>query len=143
MKAFFRQFALRGLCAAGFGPVVLAIIYALLGAEGKVSAFTPQEVSTGILSITLMAFIAGGISAVYQLESLPLPLAILLHGSVLYANYLLIYLLNNWLEPTLTAIFFFTAIFIGGYLLIWLFIFLQTRKKTARLNQKLKGSGRS
>lgn len=143
MKTFIKQFTLRGLCSAAFGPMVLAVIYGALGASGKIEALTPQEVCMGILSITLMAFIAGGITAVYQTESLPLISAILIHGGVLYADYLLIYLLNNWLAHTFTAIISFTLIFAAGYLLIWLFIFWYTRRKTARLNQKLKGSKRS
>ena len=56
MKAFWKDFILRGLIASAGGPVVLAIIYGILGATGEVTALTPQEVCLGILTITLLSF---------------------------------------------------------------------------------------
>ena len=62
MKKYVLEFVHRGLLAAAGGPVVLAIIYGILDATGAVTAFAPYEVCLGILSITLMAFIAAGIT---------------------------------------------------------------------------------
>ena len=138
MKEFLKGFLLRGLTAAGGGPVVLAIIYYVLGESGSVASLTPQEVSLGILSITLLAFIVAGLGAVFQLEQLPLMTAILIHGAGLYATYILIYLLNGWLQDRLMPILVFTAIFLAGYGLIWLFIYLATRAKTRRINACLR-----
>ena len=98
MKKYLPQFFLRGLCAMGFGPIVLAIIYGSLGAAGIAASLTPTEVCLGILSIALMAFIAGGVTMVYQIESLPLLSAILLHGGALYLDYLIMYLLKEFEE---------------------------------------------
>ena len=47
MKKFWKEFFLRGLLAASGGPVVLAIIYGILGATGAATLFTPQEVCMG------------------------------------------------------------------------------------------------
>ena len=116
--------------------MVLAVIYYILGATGTVTAFTPNEVCLGILSITVMAFIIAGISMIYTVESLPLPMAILIHAGVLYLDYLLIYLLNSWLPRN--AIGTFTAIFAAGYALVWLVIYLCIRAKTQKLNAKLR-----
>ena len=138
MKEFLKGFLLRGLTAAGGGPIVLAIIYGILGKTGEVVTLTPQEVSLGILSITLLAFIVAGLGAVFQLEQLPLMTAILIHGAGLYATYILIYLLNGWLQDRLMPILVFTAIFLAGYGLIWLFIYLATRAKTRRINACLR-----
>lgn len=137
MKKFLLQFTMRGLSAAAGGPVILAIIYGILGATGVVTRLAPQEVCIGILSITLMAFIAAGITAVYQTEQLPLMSAILIHAGVLYLDYLLMYLLNRWIARDLTAIGIFTASFALGFALIWLCIYLFSKSKTERLNQKL------
>lgn len=137
MKQFIRNFILRGLVAAAGGPVVLAIIYAILGVTGTVSTLTPQEVSTGILTITLMAFIAAGITAVYHTDRLPLVSAILIHAGVLYLDYLLMYLLNRWIPRDLTAIGIFSSIFAAGFGLIWVIIYLTHKIKTDRLNRKL------
>ena len=138
MKEFLKGFLLRGLTAAGGGPVVLAIIYGALGKSGEVTSLSPQEVCLGILSVTLMAFIVAGFGAVFQLEELPLMTAILIHGAGLYATYILIYLLNGWLQDKLIPILVFTAIFVIGYSLIWLFIYLVNRAKTRKINALLR-----
>ena len=135
MKPFFKDFCLRGLTTAAGGPVVLAIVYGILGKTGVIEALSPGEVCLGVLSITLMAFIAGGITVVYTLEQLPLPMAILTHGGVLYVDYLLMYLLNDWIPKG--GIGIFTLIFVFGYAAVWLVIYLSTRIKTAQINKKL------
>lgn len=139
MKAFWKEFLLRGLICAVGGPVVLAIIYGILGATETVTQLTPHEVSMGILSITLLAFIAAGMTAIYQVEKLPLPTMILLHGGALYIAYILTYLLNGWLLNQLTHILIFTAIFIAGYAVIWLIIYFVEKAKTEKINKILKG----
>ena len=95
MKKLWKEFLLRGLLCASGGPIVLAIIYSILGATGTVEYFTPREVYTGILTITLLAFTAAGMTAIYQMEQLPLPIMILLHGGVLYIAYILTYHING------------------------------------------------
>ena len=138
MKKFWKEFFLRGLTCAAGGPVVLAIIYGILGATGAAESLSPREVCFGILSITLLAFIAAGMTAIYQMEQLPLPSMILLHGGVLYIAYILTYLINGWLQSQLQAILIFTGIFIAGYALIWLIIYLIERRKAEKLNKLLK-----
>ena len=135
MKQYIKQFCLRGLTAAAGGPVVLAIIYGILGKCGVIESLPPGEVTLGILSITLMAFIAAGITVVYTVEQLPLPMAILIHGGVLYVDYLLIYLLNDWIPKG--GIGIFTLIFGLGYAAVWLVIYLSIRIKAAQINKKL------
>ena len=138
MKKYVKEFIMRGLICAASGPLVIAIIYAILGAQGIVTALSPAEVSTAIISVTVMAFIAAGVTMVYQIEQLPLPCAILIHGGVLYADYLLMYILNRWIPRNWQAIGIFTAVFAAGYALIWLVIYLTIRAKTERINKKLK-----
>ena len=139
MKKTVLTFLKRGLMAAGGGPVVLAIVYGILGKTGVMETLTPGEVCMGILTVTVMAFIAAGVTVVYTLERLPLASAMLIHGGVLYLDYLLMYLLNRWIPRDLTGIGIFTAVFAMGYALVWLCIFLSIRAKTDRLNQKLRG----
>ena len=137
-KQFWKDFLLRGLICAGGGPMVLAIIYGILGVTGEVEALSPGTVSMGILSITLLAFIAAGMTAIYQMEQLPLPIMILLHGGALYIAYILTYLLNGWLHNSLVPILIFTGIFIAGYALIWLVIYCVEKAKAEVLTRKLK-----
>ena len=120
MKKFWKEFLLRGLICASGGPIVLAILYGILGATGAVEAFSPREVCLGILTITLLAFTAAGMTAIYQMEQLPLPIMILPHGGALYIAYILTYLINGWLQNSLVPILVFTGIFVAGYALVWL-----------------------
>ena len=136
MKKYVLEFVKRGLMAASGGPLILASIYGVLDATKTVTVLTPGEACMGIVSITVMAFIAAGITMIYQVESLPLPMAILIHGGVLYLDYLMIYLLNSWLPGNAVGIF--TIIFFAGFALVWLVIYLCIRKKTKRLNEKMK-----
>lgn len=138
MKKFVSDFILRGLLAAAGGPVVLAIVYGILGQAGIVDTLTPAEVCKGILTVTLLALTVGGMTAIYQVERLPLVSAILIHCGVLYMVYILIYLINGWLKNQLVPIAIFTAAFILGYALIWLCVYLSIRAKTEALNRKFR-----
>lgn len=138
MKKFGKEFLFRGLIAASGGPLVLAIVYGILGAAGVVEHLTPNEVCLGVLTVTLLAFIVAGMTAIYQMEQLPLPTAILLHGGALYLTYILIYLLNGWLLRQLVPILIFTSIFIAGYAIIWLIIYSVIKANTKKLNKQLK-----
>ncbi len=138
MKKFVSEFFRRGLVACGFGPIVLAIVYMILHQTANVQTLTVSQVCIGIFSITLLSFIAGGMNAVYQIERLPLMIAILIHGVVLYVSYLVTYILNDWLEWGLTPILVFTGIFIVAYLVIWAIIYSIIRRNTKQLNKILK-----
>ena len=92
----------------------------------------------GILTITLLAFIAAGMTAVYQMEQLPLSMMILLHGGALYIAYILTYLVNGWLQNDIVPILVFTGIFIAGYALIWLIIYRVEKAKAEKLNKLLR-----
>ena len=138
MKKFLKEFLFRGLICAAGGPLVLAVIYGILGAVGAAETIPATEVSMGIVTITLLAFIAAGMTAIYQVERLPLATMILLHGGALYVAYILTYLLNGWLQSSLVPISVFTGIFIAGYALVWLIIYLFERAKANKLNKLLK-----
>ena len=137
MKKFLSDFFLRGMIAAAFGPPVLAVIYWILGFTGAVESFAPSEVALGIFSIELLAMVVGGISTIYQQEQLPLATAILIHGGVLYVTYIVIYLINGWLQQKLMPILVFSAIFVTCYAMIWLFIYRFNKHRTKKINQSL------
>lgn len=138
MKKFIREFLMRGLVAGGFGPMVLAVLYMVLRECGVIGLLTVEQVCLGIVSLTVLAFLAGGMNAVYQIERLPLMLAILIHGAVLYAGYLATYLINDWLEWGWVPVLAFTGIFIIGYLVIWAVIYAFVKKKADKVNEMLK-----
>ena len=138
MKRHVLEFMRRGLTACGFGPIVLAVLYLILQQQGIVENLTVIEVCIGIFSLFALAFIAGGMNFIYQIEQLPLMVAILIHGGILYISYLGTYLLNGWLEWGGIPILVFTGIFIVGYLVIWAVIYSIIKKNTDRINEVLK-----
>ena len=138
MKKCILVFLRRGLTAFGFGPLILAVLYLVLQQQGLVQMLTVNEVCLGILSLSMLAFIAGGMNVIYQIERLPLMVAILIHGSVLYVSYLATYLVNSWLELGIMPILVFTGIFVLGYLIIWAVIYSVIRYNTSKLNEVLK-----
>ena len=138
MKKILLEFLRRGLAACGLGPIVLAIFYLILQHQGTVQNLTANQVCTGIFSLSALAFTAGGMNVVYQIERLPLMAAIAIHGSVLYFSYLATYLVNNWLEWGTAPILVFSGIFILGYLLIWAIIYSVIRRNTRRVNEALR-----
>ena len=140
MKKHMLDFLLRGMAAAGFGPLVLAVLYLVLRHHGIVEVLSVGQVCTGIFSLTVLAFIAGGMNAMYQVERLPLMVAILIHGTVLYLSYLITYLVNDWLEWGMIPVLVFSGIFIIGYLVIWAVIYCVIRRRTTRLNESLKAA---
>ncbi|MBQ4573949.1 MAG: DUF3021 domain-containing protein [Clostridia bacterium] len=138
MRRFVLEFLRRGVIACGIGPIVLAILYLILQQTAAIDTLTVNQVCMGIFSLTALAFIAGGMNALYQIERLPLMAAILIHGCVLYISYLGTYLLNDWLEGGTAPILIFSGIFIVGYIVIWVIIYSMIKRNTAKLNEMLK-----
>ena len=138
MKRFGFDFLRRGFISFGIGPIVLAIVYLILQSFDAINDLTVNQVCIGIFSLSALAFIAGGMNAIYQLERLPLMMAILIHGIVLYVGYLLTYLVNDWLDLGVIPIIVFTAVFIVGYIVIWAVIYSVIRRNTAKINEMLK-----
>lgn len=68
MKKFIKDFALRGMLAAGFGPLILVTIYLGLQLSKTVTNLSVAQVNLNIISSLILAFIAGGISAIFRVE---------------------------------------------------------------------------
>ena len=137
MKKHIKKFVARGLFVCGLGPIALAIVYAVLNATGVVSEMSVSEMVIGIVSVTVLAFIAGGISMIYEVERLPIAIAALIHAGVLYLDYIVIYLINGWLKEGVTPFVIFTSCFFAGFALIWLIIYLTSKRSTDEVNMAL------
>lgn len=138
MKDFIKNFFKRGLIAFGFGPIIMAIVYICLHLAGVDDTLGFVELAKQILLVSLMAFVVGGITSIYQVERLPLPYAILIQATVLYVDYIVVYLVNGWLQNALVPIIVFTAIFIVAFAVIWLIVYVLTKRAERRLNERLK-----
>lgn len=135
---YWKMFLLRGLVAMGFGPIVLAIVYAILGFAGVAEVISVNEMTIGILTITALAFLCGAATLVFQIEELALSKAITFHGIILYIAYAIVYLTNGWLENGLVPFVAFTGIFVVIYALIWLFIYIITKNSADKLTKKMR-----
>ena len=137
MKKKILEFIRRGMMVSAFGPLLLVVLYLILHHQGIIQTLSVKEVCLGIVSLSILAFIAGGMNVIYHFERLPLMLAILIHGIVLYISYLVTYLINGWLEFGAAPIFVYSVIFIIGYLAIWAVIYSIIRRNTKKLNALL------
>lgn len=138
MKKIISKFLLRGLICSGFGPLVYGIVMFILYLCNVDTNLTGNQIFTGIISTYLIAFIVAGFSIIWEIEKLGLGFAILIHGSVLYICYLAMYLINNWISKDLTNILIFSAVFVGGYILTWLIIYIIEKQKAKKLTKTLK-----
>ena len=138
MKKTALEFCRRGMAAGGLGPLVLAVLYLVLKKQGLVQTLTVDAVCRGIFSLWALAFVAGGMNVLYQIERLPLMAAVTIHGGVLYICYLATYLLNGWLERGTGPVLVFTGIFAAGYLVIWAVIYAVIKRNTDQINEALK-----
>ena len=135
MKNYVRSFFVRGAMWAWGGPVIMAVVWAYLQAVGVIHGLTVNEVVLGIITMTVMAFIAAGVSVVYKIENLPKAFAGLIQMSVLYNDYLGFYLVNGWIPAN--KIWIFTLIFVVVFVLIWLSIYFFVRRKVERMNEMI------
>ena len=136
MRKYVKEFCCRGLMwGAWGGPVILAIVWMCLHKAGVIENLTVNEAVLGIFTTAIMGFLAAGVSVVYAIESLPKAFAGLIQGVVLYVDYLGFYLLNGWISAN--KIWIFTIIFVVGFLVIWLFIYIPIRIKVSRMNKML------
>lgn len=136
MRKLIKDFCLRGMMFAWGGPVILAIVWLCLKQAGVVADLTVNEVVLGILSTTVLAFIAAGVSIVYRIEHLPKAVAGLLQATVLYIDYLGFYLLNGWIPWH--QIWVFTVIFAIGFAVIWFSVYIPTRIKVNKMNHMIR-----
>ena len=132
------EFLRRGLTGRSLGPLVLAVLYFIHRQKSGITTLTVNEVCVGIISLSVLGFIASGMNVVYQLEQLPLMVAVTIHGMVLYISYFVTYLVNGWLPRGLIPITLFTVFFVCGYIAIWVIIYCITKKRTAQLNKILR-----
>ena len=135
MKKHIMEFCKRGLMFAWGGPVITALIWYFLWKTGKIESLSVQDAFTGVLTTSVLAFIAAGITIVHQIETLPKLTAALIQGAVLYVDYLVFYLINGWIAAD--KILIFTVIFALGFIAIWACIYSPTRIRVEKMNRRL------
>lgn len=138
-KQTWKEFCHRGLMFGGFGPIIMAIIYAITEQTAPEFSLGGVEVLIAIVSIYLLAFIQAGTSVFHQIESWSVPKAAFCQLGLLYLTYVACYLLNSWIPFRMSVVLIFTAIFVVGYFVIWLIVYLSVKAVSGKLNKKMQG----
>ena len=137
MNKYLKAFLLRGLIFGGFGPVILGIVFGILGATLEDFSLTGGEVLLAVVSTYLLAFVHAGASVFNQIEHWPVAKSMLFHFLSLYVAYSACYIVNSWIPFEPMVILIFTAIFAATYFLIWGIVVLAVKSTEKRLNKKL------
>ncbi|MBD5429984.1 DUF3021 domain-containing protein [Lactobacillus sp.] len=137
MRAFVKNFLMRGLLAMGFGPIVLVIVYAILNSQNIIETLSVGEVNLAIISTLLIAFIEGSTGAIFQIENLSLGKATLIQSLLIYFTLLILYGINSWINFEPVVLLIFTIVYWIGYGIIWLIIFSIIKNSVQKVNKKL------
>lgn len=141
MKAkhkYVAAFLHRGMLFGGFGPIVLGIVYLILGLSIDGFAVTGREACLGIVSTYLIAFVHAGTSVFHEVEHWSIPRWMLYQLGALYLVYTLVYLINDWIPFDPLVLLLYTLGFVLLYLLICLTVILSVKRDERRLNESLK-----
>ena len=138
MNKWIKEFCLRGLISMGFGPIVYGIVMVILHLCNVDTSSNGLVIFKGIISTAIMAFVIAGTSVIWKQEEIQISKKISIHFLVLYLLYLLVYLLNDWIQKDLKVIGIFTLVFVLGYILTWLIIYLVEKNRAKKLNEYIK-----
>ena len=137
MNKYLKSFLHRGLIFGGFGPVITGIIYLILSITIDNLSVSGTEMFTAIISTYLLAFVHAGCSIFNQVEHWPIAKSLFFHFLSLYLAYSVCYLINSWIPFDITVFLIFTGIFVLGYAIVWLIVYLIVKQTERKLNSKL------
>ena len=96
MKKYVKEFLHRGLCFAGFGPIILAIIYFILSKTLDDFTLNASQVLVATVSIYILAFVQAGASVFNGIDGWPITKSLLCHFLTLYVAYVGCYLIKTY-----------------------------------------------
>ena len=138
MNKYLKEFLHRGLIFAGFGPIILGIIFFILSKTIDNFSVSGGQIFLGIVSTYILAFVQAGVTVFNQIEHWSTPKSLLCHFGSLYAVYVLCYVLNSWIPFEWGVIGIFTAIFVTAFFVIWFTVYFIVRATGKKLNATLK-----
>ena len=137
MNKYFKEFLHRGLIFAGFGPIVIGVIYVILSKTINNLTISGTEVFGAILATYAIAFVQAGSTVFNQIEHWPTMKGLLCQLLSLYVTYVTCYLTNSWIPFDFRVVLLFTVIFVVGYFAIWGIVYLCVKGSAKKLNEKL------
>ena len=138
MNKYMKKFLQRGIAFGGLGPIVLGIVFAILGATVEDFHIEGWQILLAIVSTYFIAFIQAGASVFNQIEHWSIGRSLGLHFLTLYLAYTICYLINSWIPFEPMVLLIFTAIFAVSYIVIWAIVFFSVKASEGRFNRRLK-----
>lgn len=138
MNRHLKEFLHRGLVFAGFGPIIFGIIIFILEKTLDDISISAGHILLGIVSTYLIAFVQAGASVFNQIEHWSLPKSLLYHFGMIYAVYVICYIINSWIPFEWGVVGIFTAIFVVTYFIIWFTVYFVVKATGKKLNATLK-----
>lgn len=138
MNKYLKEFLHRGLIFSGFGPVVLGIILFIVSKTVDDFSISGEQILLGIASTYILAFVQAGATVFNQIEHWSTPKSLFCHFGMLYAVYVVSYILNSWIPFEWGVIGVFTAIFVAVFFTVWFTVYFIVKATSKKLNAKLK-----
>ena len=138
MNKYLKEFLHRGLIFSGFGPVVLGIILFIVSKTVDDFSISGEQILLGIVSTYILAFVQAGATVFNQIEHWSTPKSLFCHFGMLYAVYVMCYVLNSWIPFEWGVIGVFTAIFVAVFFTVWFTVYFIVKATSKKLNAKLK-----
>lgn len=137
MNYYVKEFLKRGLIFSGLGPIVAGIVYVIIELSGTKLSLSGFEVFLAILTTYIIAFVQAGSSVFNQVEKWSKVKSMFFQLISIYVVYIGGYLLNKWIPFKIEVIIIVSVTLIAIFLIIWLTVFLITKKVSKNLNDKL------
>lgn len=137
MNRYVKEFFHRGFLFGGFGPIIVGIILLAVSLSGEDVTLTAKDYFISTVSVYLLAFVHAGASVFNQIEHWSLPKSVFFHFSLLYIVYTICYIINSWIPFEPEVLLIFTAVFVAGYVAVWLTVVAILKITTKKLNRKL------
>lgn len=138
MNKYVKQFLIRGLLFGGFGPIIAGLVFMIIGFTGTNLNLKGWQIFLAIVTSYLLAYISAGASVFEQIEEWSIVKSMLIHCVTIYSIYLITYLVNSWIPLKWEVILVFSLGVIGGFMLIWLIVYLINKRCSKSLNKKLR-----
>lgn len=135
MKKSIKEFLKRGLMCCWGGPLILSIVWLCISGNNISNEINLYDASISIITVTILAFVVAGISAIYQIENIPIVMAGLIQFIVIYFAYLIVYLINGWLDTSI--IWIYTLIFVLTFIVIWIIIYNFVKRNVNKINSHI------
>lgn len=136
MNKYLKDYLIRGLMFSGIGPLIFGIVALIIYLNDNIK-LTGIEIISGIFTTYVIAFVHAGSSVFPQIENFSKIKALFLQLISLYLAYTIGYLINGWIPFNIIIFIIYSSCFIGGFLLIWLIVYLLTKREVNKMNESL------